>query len=121
MRALWPTLRAAVARRLHRMRRRAGLSQEQVAERSGLHAKTVQRLERGTENPSVRTLLAYTVACDGALKELFAPDEPGAPPPVRDASARAVPVSAGVVRGPGGCRPRSGPYSAARSHGSSTR
>lgn len=39
------------------MRRSAGLSQEELAHRSGLHRTYVGSVERGERNPTVTTLL----------------------------------------------------------------
>lgn len=40
-----------------RLRREAGLSQEAVADRAGIHAVMVSRVERGATDPRVSTLL----------------------------------------------------------------
>ncbi len=48
MSALGPNLREA--------RERLGLTQEQVAQRSGVHATEVSRIERGKRDPKVSTL-----------------------------------------------------------------
>lgn len=49
-------LNAYVAANVRRLRERAGLSQEKLAERADLHFTYLQRVERGTANPSVRVL-----------------------------------------------------------------
>lgn len=41
---------------LRRARKRLGLTQEQVAERSGVHATEVSRIEAGKRDPQVSTL-----------------------------------------------------------------
>ncbi len=48
----------AISENLRRFRRSAGLSQETLAEKSGLHAKHVQRLEKGAANTTVATIAA---------------------------------------------------------------
>ena len=52
----------ALARELIAARTRAGLSQEQVAERMGTSQSTVARLESGRTLPSLRTLERYARA-----------------------------------------------------------
>jgi transcriptional regulator with XRE-family HTH domain len=56
-----------------RERRKArNLSQEALAHLAGIHTNVVGRLERGTYNPSVLTLLAITTKLDTSLAALFA-------------------------------------------------
>ncbi|WP_425642257.1 helix-turn-helix domain-containing protein [Marinomonas gallaica] len=45
------------------MRTKAGLTQEQVAERMHTQKSNISRLERGNANPSWQTLLKYAKAC----------------------------------------------------------
>ncbi|WP_086480784.1 helix-turn-helix domain-containing protein [Oceanospirillum sanctuarii] len=45
------------------MRSKAGLTQEQVAERMQTNKSNISRLERGNANPSWSTLLKYAHAC----------------------------------------------------------
>ncbi|SBT17739.1 Antitoxin HigA [Marinomonas gallaica] len=45
------------------MRTKAGLTQEQVAERMHTQKSNISRLERGNANPSWLTLLKYAKAC----------------------------------------------------------
>ena len=45
------------------MRTKAGLTQEQVAERMHTQKSNVSRLEKGNTNPSWATLLKYAHAC----------------------------------------------------------
>lgn len=45
------------------MRTKAGLTQEQVAERMYTQKSNISRLERGNANPSWQTLLKYAKAC----------------------------------------------------------
>ncbi|HGS4569435.1 transcriptional regulator [Vibrio cholerae] len=45
------------------MRTKAGLTQEQVAERMHTQKSNVSRLEKGKANPSWSTLLKYAHAC----------------------------------------------------------
>jgi transcriptional regulator with XRE-family HTH domain len=47
---------AAFGTNLREARERLGLTQEQVAERSGVHATEVSRMEAGKRDPQVSTL-----------------------------------------------------------------
>jgi len=53
-------------------RKRQKLSQEKLAHAAGVHPNVVGRLERGTHNPTVLTLLSIAVKLDTSLPELFA-------------------------------------------------
>jgi transcriptional regulator with XRE-family HTH domain len=46
------------------------ISQEELAARAGLHRNAIGRLERGTLNPSVMTLLCVVAEFDIPLSEL---------------------------------------------------
>lgn len=52
-------------------RTRLGLTQEQVAERSGVHATEVSRIEAGKRDPQVSTLVRLAKALDVAPGELL--------------------------------------------------
>ncbi|OTA19789.1 transcriptional regulator [Xenorhabdus beddingii] len=45
------------------MRKEAGLTQQQVAERMGTKESNISRLEKGKSNPTLSTLLGYAKAC----------------------------------------------------------
>ena len=45
-------------------RQRAGLTQQQIAERSGHPRETIARWENGTREPSLATVAALIEACD---------------------------------------------------------
>ncbi len=72
-----PRLRLSVERRngladrLREARARAGLTQEQLADRTGVATEHLQRLERGVGNPTLATVyaLADAVGCD--VRELL--------------------------------------------------
>jgi XRE family transcriptional regulator, regulator of sulfur utilization len=48
------------------------LSQEALAHLAGIHTNVVGRLERGTYNPTVLTLLSIALKLNTSLEELFA-------------------------------------------------
>lgn len=49
---------------LREQRHKLGLSQEQVAERSGVHATEVSRIEAGKRDPRVSTVLRLAKAVE---------------------------------------------------------
>jgi transcriptional regulator with XRE-family HTH domain len=57
--------------RLRDLRVERGLSQEEAAEVMGIHPKSMPRLEGGTTNPTVATLVAASVAYKVPLRDLF--------------------------------------------------
>ncbi|RMG96334.1 MAG: XRE family transcriptional regulator [Deltaproteobacteria bacterium] len=63
--------RRSLGDELRRLRRRAGLSQEALAERAGVHAKHVQRIERGRCNPNLSTLVALAAALEVSVGRLL--------------------------------------------------
>jgi transcriptional regulator with XRE-family HTH domain len=56
---------------VRRIRRRKGLTQEQLAEKAGLAARFVQRLETGKANPSLTVFVAVAEALDANLPGLL--------------------------------------------------
>jgi len=62
-----------VGRRLKESRQKLGLTQEQLAERAGLHYSYIGQVERGDKNPSLKTLYrlagALNVGIDYLLEE----------------------------------------------------
>jgi len=64
-------LRPAFGRRVRALRERRGLSQEQLAERAGLHWTYVSGIERGTRNPGLNTLGRLSRALDVPLSRLL--------------------------------------------------
>lgn len=66
--------RRALGARLRRLRTGLGLSQEAAAERIGIHAKHLQRIETGSVNVTIATLVAVAVAYSVPLLRLFEPE-----------------------------------------------
>lgn len=57
--------------RIKSLRRGRGLTQEQVAERTGLSVNYLSRIERGLENPTLDTLLGLAKALKAEPLDLF--------------------------------------------------
>ncbi|WP_300594450.1 helix-turn-helix transcriptional regulator [Microbacterium sp.] len=80
--AAWSDYAGQLAANLRRLRAEAGLSQEDVAYRSGLTRYTYQKYEKGESkpgtpaNPTIRTLLAMSQALGVDLTEILPPDAP---------------------------------------------
>ena len=78
----WSDYASQIAANLRRLRAEAGLSQEDVAYRSGLTRYTYQKYEKGESkpgtpaNPTIRTLLAMSQALGVDLTEILPPDAP---------------------------------------------
>ena len=60
----------ALGEEIRQRRKAARLSQEALAHGADLHRNVIGRLERGTYNPTVMTLLAIAAEFDIALAEL---------------------------------------------------
>jgi transcriptional regulator with XRE-family HTH domain len=58
--------------RVRSLREKAGLTQEQAAERIGIHPKHLGRIEGGTVNVTFGTLIALAVAYQVSAEDLFA-------------------------------------------------
>ncbi len=57
---------------IRRRRRELDLSQEQLAEISGLHRTYISSIERGQRNPSLENIKNLTKALDISISALFA-------------------------------------------------
>jgi len=66
-----------LGRRLRELRESQGLTQEQAAELMGVHPKSMPRIEGGTANPTVATLVAASMAYKVPLRELFPEEDKG--------------------------------------------
>lgn len=60
-----------LGRRLKALRKRAALTQEDLAERAGLNPKDISGIERGRENPTLDTLLRLAKELGAQPVELF--------------------------------------------------
>jgi transcriptional regulator with XRE-family HTH domain len=68
-------MRKLVGRNFARIRKRKGLTQEQVEERSGFSQQYLSGLERGRRNPTVVTLLELARALGVSYVDLVKPDD----------------------------------------------
>jgi transcriptional regulator with XRE-family HTH domain len=57
--------------RVRELRNRAGLSQEELAFRAGIHRNYLGGIERGERNPGLKNIRAIADALNISLKELF--------------------------------------------------
>jgi transcriptional regulator with XRE-family HTH domain len=64
-------LRPTLGKRVRELREQRGLSQEQLAERAGLHWTYVSGIERGRRNPGLNTLGALAKALGVTLWEFL--------------------------------------------------
>jgi transcriptional regulator with XRE-family HTH domain len=56
---------------IQRRREALGISQEEVATRSGLHRTYISDIERGSRNPTLKTLARLTVALEISASDLI--------------------------------------------------
>ncbi len=61
--------RVSIARSIVEERRAAGLTQEELAKRTGLRQETICRLESGKHSPTVRTVAKIERVLQAALKK----------------------------------------------------
>lgn len=74
-------MRRLVGRNFARLRHEKGLTQEQVAERSGLSQQYLSDLERGRRNPTIITLYELALALGVSHVALVEPDKDETPNP----------------------------------------
>ena len=65
--------------RVRSLRRRAGMTQTELAERIGKSLDTVSNIERGVSSTRIETMAAIATALSGDLAELFEWSEPVSP------------------------------------------
>jgi transcriptional regulator with XRE-family HTH domain len=56
---------------LRSLRKKAGLTQEEIADRAGIHVTYLSGVERGLRNPSIRNVRRLAQALGMPTKELF--------------------------------------------------
>lgn len=67
-------IRARFGAALKAWRTRKRLTQEELAERSGLSYKFIGEIERGTGNPTIETVSQLALALDVDISQLFSPE-----------------------------------------------
>jgi len=72
----WALQQQYLVANLRRMRERAGLTQEQTAERAGVDVTYVQKLERKGANVTLKALVSIAVALGCGVGDLLAPSGP---------------------------------------------
>lgn len=65
------TIYQKVGDNIRKLRKRAGLSQEDISTKAKLDLTTVSEIESGLRNPSLKTLHKISNALKADLKELF--------------------------------------------------
>jgi transcriptional regulator with XRE-family HTH domain len=66
-------LRPALGARIKELRKRAGISQEELASRAGMHWTYLSDLERGRQTPTLDMVNRLARGLDVTLAEFFAP------------------------------------------------
>lgn len=64
-------LRQALGRRIKELRRRLGITQEELADRAGMHWSYLSDLERGEQTPTLDMLNRLAHGLDVTLAEFF--------------------------------------------------
>jgi len=65
------SLRRSFGEQVRRLRTRRGLTQQKLAERSGLHETHISRIERGQREPRLTTIFALARGMGSEVAELF--------------------------------------------------
>ncbi len=79
-----------IGARIKSLRRGRGLTQEKVAERTGLSVNYLSRIERGLENPTLDTLLGLAKALKVEPLDLFTFEHEADPRRLRQSLVRLV-------------------------------
>ena len=66
-----PIILLAIGDRLKVVRKKKGMTQEDVADKAGIAVSQVGRIERGKLNPSISTIFVIALALEIEPKELF--------------------------------------------------
>ncbi len=60
-----------IGKRLHELRKKNGLSQQELSYRTGIEKPSIRRLEKGRTNPTLKTLLKICTGLGITLPSLF--------------------------------------------------
>jgi transcriptional regulator with XRE-family HTH domain len=69
--AAYPKHRKTVANAIRELRKKAGYSQEKLAEKADLHPNYIGEVERAEKNISVDALMRIAIALKVSIKEFF--------------------------------------------------
>lgn len=83
-----PALTASIAQRLRELRKRKGLSQEQLAERSTVPVESISKAENGRVMPTLFTLADLARGLGLGLADIVDPGRPLPPPDLTDEEAQ---------------------------------
>ncbi len=67
-----PDIEYRFGKAIRRRRRELDLSQEELAERAGLHRNYISSIETGTRNPSLKNIEKLTQALNISISDFFA-------------------------------------------------
>ena len=67
---------SAFGNHVRSLRKKAGLSQEEIADRAKIHVTYLSGVERGLRNPSIRNVRQLAQALGVSTKEMFFFEEP---------------------------------------------
>lgn len=65
-----------LGRRIAKLRKQKGMSQEDFADTSGKMINTISNIERGLSDPKVTTLMSISQALNISIEELFSENKP---------------------------------------------
>jgi transcriptional regulator with XRE-family HTH domain len=71
-----PDIRALVGKNVRRLRTSAGVTQEVLAEKTGLSSVYISEIERGRRNPSILVMAEIAHALGADVRELLKPVPP---------------------------------------------
>ena len=61
-------IRTTIAARIHELRKQKGITQRELAERSGVSRRTIQAIEAGDTHPRIEALTSILEAMDHTLE-----------------------------------------------------
>lgn len=70
-RAAAAQVKVALGKKIRARRQKLGITQEELADRAGVHPTYLSAIERGERNPALENLYAIATALDVTLAELF--------------------------------------------------
>ncbi len=71
----WPNPLPVIGRQIRHFRREAAMSQEDLAEKSGIYRTYLSRIENGVANPSIMVLATIACTLKVQIQSLMPPPE----------------------------------------------